>query len=181
MTQTRGFSRRAIIMHWLITISIFFLFISSWWMLSLPFPSEDFKYRVLPFQVHKNIGITILFFLAILLYLRFKFPPGTVVISHAHPWMSRLVIFYHFLLYVIILSCCVSGYMSSSYSGWNTTLWWIIELPNWGYEDEELNIFYSEIHLWTCWALLVLVAIHVSGAIYHAFRNDGIVQRMLRL
>ena len=44
------------------------------------------------------------------------------------------------------------------------------------YEDEELNILYSDIHLWTCWALLAAVAVHLSGALYHAFRNDGIAR-----
>jgi hypothetical protein len=50
-----------------------------------------------------------------------------------------------------------------------------------GWEDEELNIFYSNIHLWTCWALLALLAVHISGALYHGFRNDGVVGRMLHL
>jgi cytochrome b561 len=43
-----------------------------------------------------------------------------------------------------------------------------------------MNMFYSDIHLWTAWALLAVVAVHVTGAVYHAFRNDGIVRRMLR-
>jgi hypothetical protein len=29
--------------------------------------------------------------------------------------------------------------------------------------------------------LLAVVAVHISGALYHAFRNDGVVRRMLRL
>lgn len=179
--QRRGFTRTAIIMHCLMAVSIFFLFISSWWMLALPFPSADFKYRVFPFQMHKNLGITIVFVLAVLLYVRLRYRPTPVASLAEKPWMHRLAVFDHVLLYTLVLACCISGYMSSSYSGWNTTLWWVLELPNWGYEDEELNIFYSDIHLWTCWALLAFVSVHVGGAVYHAFRNDGVVRRMLRL
>lgn len=40
---------------------------------------------------------------------------------------------------------------------------------------------YSDIHLWTCWELLAAIALHVGGALYHGFRNDGIVRRILTL
>lgn len=179
--QRQGFSRTAVIMHWLMAVFIFFLFVSSWSMLALPFPSADFKYRVLPFQLHKNLGITIVFILAVLLYVRLKYRPAPEAYLAERPWMRRLAVVDHVLLYILILACCISGYISSSYSGWTTTLWWVVELPDWGYENEALNIFYSDIHLWTCWALLALISVHVSGAVYHAFRNDGVVRRMLRL
>jgi len=173
-----GYSRTAVIVHWLIAVSIFFLFASSWWMLALPLPSDVFTYREFPFQLHKNVGITLVVLLAILLYVRARHrpaPPGV------RPWMQRLAVVDHVVLYGLILAACVSGYMSSSYSGWGTTLWWIVELPNWGYENEELNVLFSDIHLWTCWALLAVAAVHISGAVYHAFRDDGVVRRMLRI
>ncbi len=150
-------------------------------MLALPFPSADFKYRVFPFQLHKNLGITIVFVLAILLYVRFRYRPAPQASPAEQTWLHWLAVLDHVFLYILIFTCCVSGYLSSSYSGWSTTLWWVLELPNWGYENEELNIFFSDIHLWACWALLALISVHVSGAVYHAFRNDGIVGRMLRL
>ena len=169
----------AVFLHWILAVSIFFLFLSSWWMLALPMPSETFTYRAFPFQLHKNLGITLVLVLALLLYVRFRHRPGPI--AEMRPWMRRLAVVDHVILYVLVIACCVSGYLSSSYSGWSTTLWWVVELPNWGYENEALNILYSDIHLWTCWALLAVMAVHISGALYHAFRNDGVVRRMLRL
>ncbi len=29
-------------------------------------------------------------------------------------------------------------------------------------------MFYSDVHLWTCWVLLAVVAVHISEALYHA-------------
>lgn len=174
----QSYSRTAVLMHWILAVSIFFLFASSWWMLALPLPSADFRYREFPFQLHKNIGMTLVVLLGVLLYVRFKHRPAPPA---AKPWVKRLAAIDHVALYVLIFAVCISGYMSSSYSGWGTTLWWAIDLPYWGREDEDLNIFYSDIHLWTCWALLAVIAVHLSGAVYHAFRNDGIVRRMLRL
>lgn len=178
--QRQGYSRAAVIMHWLLAVSVFFLFISSWWMLALPLPSEEYRYRKFPFQLHKDLGITLVFVLLLLLYARFLHRPAPEQSAAMKPWMHKLAIVDHIILYVTILACCISGYMSSSYSGWGTTLWWMVDLPNWGYENEDLNMFYSDIHLWTCWILLALMAAHISGALYHAFRNDG-VRRMVRL
>lgn len=178
--EARGYPSSAVAIHGLLAVSVFFLFAASWWMLALPLPSEDFRYREFPFQLHKNIGLTLVVLLGILLYVRWRRRPAPVDSTTMRPWMKRLARVDHVLLYVLILAVCVSGYMSSSYSGWGTRWWWLVDLPNWGYEHEELNIFYSDIHLWTCWALLAVIAVHIGGAVYHAFRNDGIVRRMLR-
>jgi cytochrome b561 len=171
----------AVIMHWLLAVSIFFLFVSSWWMLALPLPSKELTFRQFPFQLHKNLGVTLVVLLALMLYVRFKHRPAPENSDVMKPWMHKLAVIDHVVLYALILAVCISGYLSSSYSGWGTTLWWVLDLPDWGYEDEELNVFYSDVHLWTCWALLGVLAVHISGALYHAFRNDGVVRRMLRL
>lgn len=177
----RGYGFSAVVMHLVLAVSIFFLFVSSWWMLALPLPSDEITYREFPFQLHKNIGITLVLLLFVLLYVRLRRRPAPLPSESARPWMRRLAAADHVILYVLILAVCISGYMSSSYSGWGTTLWWLVDLPYWGYEDEPLNILYSDIHLWTCWALLAVIGVHIGGALYHAFRNDGIVRRMLRL
>jgi cytochrome b561 len=179
--QREGYSSSAVILHGVLAISIFFLFVSSWWMLALPLPSDEFTYREFPFQLHKNLGMTLVVVVLLLLYVRFRHRPAPEESGAMRPWMRKLATVDHVILYSLIFAVCVSGYLSSSYSGWGTIVWWLIELPNWGYENEELNIFYSDVHLWTCWALLAAVAVHLSGALYHAFRNDGVVRRMLRL
>lgn len=173
-----AYAKPAVIIHWVLAVSIFFLFISSWWMLALPLPSENFTYRVLPFQLHKNVGMTLFILLGMLFYIRLRHRPGPDVTMNNKPMQRRLAIADHVLLYGLIAACCISGYMSSSYSGWDTSLWWLVDLPAWGYENDGLNILYSDIHLWTCWALLAVLAIHISAALYHGFRSDGALKRM---
>lgn len=179
--KDRGYSTSAVIIHWLLALSIFFLFISSWWMLALPLPSKELTFRQFPFQLHKNVGITIVLLLAFMLYVRFKHRPAALSHEMMSPWMKTMAILDHIVLYALIFACSLSGYFSSSYSGWGTTFWWLIELPYWGREDEELNMMWSDVHLWTSWGLLAILSVHVAGALYHAFRNDGIVRRMLKL
>lgn len=175
--HTEGFSRGAVVMHWLIAVLILFLFGQSWWMMALPFGT----FRQFPFQLHKNVGLTLVIVLALLLYLRFQRRPVSHI-SEVYPrWMHRLAIVDHALLYVLVFAVCASGYLSSSFSGWGTTWWWVIDLPNWGWEDERLNQLFSDVHLWTCWVLLAVIAGHISAALFHAFRRDGIARRMMHL
>ena len=168
-----------ILMHWLTAASVFFLFVSSWWMLALPLPSENFTYRQLPFQLHKNIGITVLVMVVAMIAMRIaakRRQPKTFKSR-----LERLADLDHLLTYFLIVACCLSGYLSSSYSGWDTTLWWLVDLPAWSEENDDLNILFSDIHLWTSWALLAAVALHIGAALYHAFSNDEEIDKMFRL
>lgn len=178
--QRQGYSRTAVILHWILAVSIFFLFISSWWMMGLPLPSEELRFREFPFQLHKNIGITLVLLLFILLYVRLKHRPAPVNDTSMKPWMHKLALADHVLLYVIILATCATGYLSSAHTRWDTVYWWLIKFPRIAEANEEMNEFWGELHLWTAWILLAFVAVHISGAVYHAFLNDGIVRRMLR-
>ncbi len=173
----KQFTRSAIILHWIIAVSTIFLFVSSWWMLALPYN----EFRVFPFQLHKNVGLTLALLLSLLLYVRLQHKPDPIQSPAYTQWMHKLASFTHIALYVLIFVGCISGFMSSSFSGWGTTIWWAIELSEWGWEDRELNELFSTVHLWTCWALLAVIILHVAGAVYHAFRRDGVVDRMLHL
>jgi len=171
--------KTTIALHWILAASVFFLFVSSWWMLALPLPSDDFTYRVIPFQLHKNIGLSILIFIVVML--------GTRILvryrreKEEKQWKQSLTDFDHLLIYFLVFACCVSGYISSSYSGWGTEFWWLVQLPAWADENDDLNILFSDIHKWACWTLLALIALHISAALQHAIKNDGIINKMFRV
>lgn len=173
------YGRFEVVAHWFLAISVFFLFVSSWWMLALPLPSDEFRYREFPFQLHKNLGITIALLLIVMGLIRITRKQSLTAAEAGSRQMQRLRIIGHVGLYVLVFAVCITGYMSSSYSGWGTTFWWLIDFPYWGYEDEELNQLYSDVHLWTCWALLIAMAAHIGAALLHAVRNDGVLRRML--
>jgi len=156
----------------LIAVGALFLLISSWWMMALPLPSDTFTYRVFPFQLHKNVGLTLFVFTVALLYLRVRHLSG---IGRGQARRGAQ----HLLLYGLVFACCLSGYLSSAYSGWATRVWWLFSLPNWGGDNDELNILFSDIHNWTFYGLLAVIAVHIGVAMLSAFRNEGVIRRML--
>lgn len=164
----------ATLLHMLISVGALFLLISSWWMMALPLPSKVFTYRVLPFQLHKNVGMTLFVFTVALLYVRVRHLSG---IGLGRGQARRGV--QHLLLYGLVFACCLSGYLSSVYSGWATRVWWLFDLPNWGGDNDELNIVFSDIHNWTFYGLIGVMAVHVGVAMWSAFKNEGIIRRML--
>ena len=168
-----------VVLHWLTAAAVFFLFVSSWWMLALPLPSESFTYRELPFQLHKNIGITVLILVIVMITMRIKSKMNKPQLARTR--LEKLADLDHVLTYFLITACCLSGYLSSSFSGWETTWWWLVNFPTWSEEDEVLNILFSDIHMWTCWALLAVIALHIGAALYHTFRNDEAIIKMFRL
>ena len=178
MEQER-LSKITVMLHWVLASSVFFLFASSWWMLSLPLPSAEFTYRVLPFQLHKNIGITLLLIAVTMAAIRIA--KG----SNGHPKnpdrLQKLAALDHLIMYLLLAACCLSGYLSSSYSGWETSFWWILNLPAWAEENDDLNILFSDLHLWSCWALLAVLTLHIGAAIYHGIADDGLINKMFRL
>ncbi|MFA9461063.1 cytochrome b [Thiohalorhabdus methylotrophus] len=175
MAEKRGYSALTAALHLVMAVGIFYLFALSWWMLALPWGDA----RPFPYQMHKNVGLTVILLVVIILFDRFRRRPGPLPRSMSG-WMRKLAIVDHAALYFLILLACLSGYLSSAYSGWGITFWWTVDLPNWGEENEPLNQFFSDIHIWACWALFAVLATHIGGALYHAFRNDGVVRRMLR-
>ena len=88
-------------MHWLVAIGVIFLFVSSWWMLSLPLPSEDFTYRQLPFQMHKNVGITIMVMVVAMVALRIVKKRKQLQIKKSR--LERLASLDHLLTYFHLL------------------------------------------------------------------------------
>ena len=177
--ERENLPRLVVLLHWLLAASVFFLFVSSWWMLSLPLPSAEFTYRELPFQLHKNIGITL--FIAVITMASMRVRALLREASSPQDWLQRLAVVDHILLYILLTICCLSGYMSSSYSGWSTTLWWLVDIPSMTAENDDLNVLFSDVHLWSCWALLGLLLLHIGGAIYHGIGNDGAIDKMFRL
>ena len=162
----------AIVIHWLSAVLIFAMFAIGWYMVDLPRGAE----RSASFALHKSIGLTI-FLLALFRGIwRYFHPPPAY--RQMPKWRITAARTGHLLFYVLLVVQPLSGYLSSSFSGYKTKLFGI-PLPHWGWRDVPLNEFFTEIHVLSSVLFLILIGVHLAGAVSHAFsRGDGVLQRI---
>ncbi|MGE0385899.1 MAG: cytochrome b [Gammaproteobacteria bacterium] len=163
-----------ILVHWLTVLLIAALFAIGWSMVDLPRGPE----RHAAFSLHKSLGLTAALLLALRVALRMRLGapplPGTIP-----AWKRRAAQATHGTLYALLAVQPLSGYLSSSFSGYSTR-WFGIPLPQWGREDHALNQFFTDIHVGASVALCVCIVIHVGGALTHVLSpGDGTFSRML--
>lgn len=142
-------------------------------------------YRLSPtkldlFVWHKSIGILLLVLVLLrivwrLLHRRPALPAdmnGSVrTLAHAS----------HLLLYTLMLTLPISGWIIQSGANIPFRIFWLIPLPNLPGVDKALRETASFIHEWAGWLLLLMVILHVSAALLHHFHHrNHVLKRMLK-
>lgn len=175
MTENTRYDNVAIFLHWTIMLLILSLFGIGWYMVDTP---DGSLIRTKLFALHKSIGLTV----ALLIICRIAWRithvspllPDTV-----QPWQKKLASLTHFLLYCLMVVQPLSGYLSSSFSGYKTRIWGV-PLPQWGWKEPVLNQLFTDIHVVSSVSLLCLIILHVCGAFSHLFsRHGNVLPRML--
>lgn len=169
------YSMPAIIFHWLMVLLIFTLFALGWYMVDLPKGSPE---RSWFFALHKSIGLTTALIALLRLLWRLGHKPPKWPESLLH-WQRKLADITHNLLYLLIFLQPVSGYISSSFSGYKTKVWGL-PLPHWGWENPVLNELFTAFHAACSVLLLCLIILHVLAAIASLFAaHESVLKRML--
>ncbi|MGH8570801.1 MAG: cytochrome b [Gammaproteobacteria bacterium] len=164
----------AVLMHWAVAMLVFFQLGLGWYMEGLPKGPDRSAY----FALHKSIGLTIFSLAALRLVWRATHPPPPLPASLPR-WQNVLARCNHKLLYVLMFLQPVSGYLSSSFSGY-TTSFFGFPLPHWGWKEPFLNELFSDIHEVSAITLAALVGVHALAAVAHAVRpGDHLFRRML--
>ena len=172
--STEKYSNLAIFLHWFMALLIFTMFGLGWYMVDLPKGSPE---RTWFFALHKSIGLTLA--LSVLIRLGWRMIEKPPVLPDFIPvWKSRLATMTHHLLYFLMFLQPVSGYISSSFSGYKTKFWGF-PLPHWGWKDVLLNELFTDIHVGSSIALLFFICLHLAGAIAHMIESQSsIIKRM---
>lgn len=145
----------------------------GWYMADLPTGRE----RSTLIRLHKTIGISVFLLMLARVWWRAKYPPPPLVSGPG--WQIRIANLNHSFLYVFLFIQPVSGYLSSSFSGYGTR-YLGIDLPQWGWEDELLNTIFNTIHAYSGKVLAGLIALHILGAMTHLIiYRDPVVGRMI--
>lgn len=176
-SHSARYSRGAVVLHWIVAVLIVLNFV-------LAFMAED-KPREQALAImgnHKAVGILILLFtiLRIVWRLTHRPPPPLPDLKAWELALSRVA---HVLLYVFMLAVPLGGW--ATHSAWSggqpVSLFGIVNWPGLPFAaSKPLGETFGEMHELGAFAMLVLIALHIAGALKHRFvdRNPDTLRRM---
>ncbi len=181
--MTNRYTKVAIILHWLIAIAIFCMFALGWWMHELPKEapkqmafdlfdwgiytwqlSEEASPRTFYFNLHKSVGVTLFALILFRVFWRFTHTPPAMLTSYK-AWERKLATAAHHILYLLMVAMPVSGILMAINSKWGI-LWFGMDLIG-GNDNKPMRDFYKEMHEFIGTLLLVLILLHIVGALKH--------------
>ncbi|KZN57116.1 hypothetical protein N474_08920 [Pseudoalteromonas luteoviolacea CPMOR-2] len=173
----KSFGVVTILIHWVMAISIFFMFGLGLYMVELTYYDPWYRGSL---DLHKSIGMLLIAFLVIrLIWRQINVKPNDLPGSKLEQTAARIG---HFVLYALMLLIMVSGYLISTADGRPIAVFELVNVPAlpWSFDNQEDIV--GEIHFWLAWALMVSVAGHIGAALKHQFINkDGGLVRMLKV
>jgi len=176
MEDLQRYNLVSIVLHWLMAVLILAMFGLGWYMSDLP----DSPLKHILFTLHKSTGLSI--FLILLFRIYWRLTHGKPPLPGTMPsWQRQLAGAVQFMLYAMLVVQPLTGYLSTSFSGYKTNFWGI-PLPSWGWKAPALNQFFTDLHGISAATLFTLVVLHVCGALAHLVTGHvNVLPRMLPL
>ena len=174
MQRSDGYGRIAVWLHWVIAVAILAQVALGWWMQEIPKGPDGA--RAWWFNLHKFIALTLA--ALVLIRLEWRVRNGAPALPHfVAPWQRSAAAASHAGLYACMVVLPVSGYLGSSFSGYAVKFFGLA-LPQWSPAWPAAKDLMSAVHQSAAWLLIALVGMHVTAALVHAVRRDGILRRM---
>lgn len=169
----------SILLHWIMAIGLIGLIAVGIYMEGLPFSPSKLKL----YNWHKWVGVIALALVVLRLLWRFIRPAPALpaqMLSTMPRWQQWAHTFTHVGLYALMFAVPLLGMAYSSAAGYPVVLFGLWPLPSLVAADAQLAQTLKGAHALAAWAMLVLVVLHVAGALKHQLIDrDGLMQRML--
>jgi len=170
-----GYPSTSKLLHWLVAVCVLTTAPVAIAMVRVDKgPTQDWLYNF-----HKSLGVLILVLMILRLINRIVAgaPPPEPDIER---WQKALSSAVHGLLYVLLLAMPVVGYIANSAYGAPTPFFGLFTLPKLVADNKELATTLFVLHRWTGFLVILLVAMHIGGALFHYLvRRDRVLHRML--
>lgn len=174
MTKALQYGTTAKVFHWLTVALMLTQYLIGWFM-------PDIRRDMKPGDAmtwHISIGIVILTVIVLRFLWRLTHPVAQE--SSLPAWQRVTSEGVHWLLYALVFVTTLTGWIFASYRGWSISLFFAIPLPMLTEEGSVAGRAIGRLHETLEWALLIVIAVHVSAALLHAFHyRDRVLQRML--
>jgi len=180
----RRYSYGAMLLHWLMALGIFSLFIIGPVMTRLPISEASMMFSL--YQLHKSVGITILI-LAMLRVFWWAYrrpPPAASFLTTQERRLSKSL---HLLLYGMMFAVPLLGWALVSTSPLNIPTYLFGEIP-WPHlpwfqtmdDRASTDVLLKTLHKAAAYLMLFMLVLHIAAALRHQFiLRDGLIFRML--
>jgi cytochrome b561 len=196
MKQTPSrYTKTAIVLHWLIAIFIALMFVLGWYMAELPKEApkqlaydlfdlgvytwqlaEEASPRTFYFNLHKSLGLTVLALIFLRILWRITHTPPAALSSYK-AIEKKVATATHHSLYLLMLAVPVTGLIMAINSKYGVK-WFGIDVIA-GLDNKPVRDFFECTHEFVGIVLLVLIGIHLLGALKHKFIDkDDTMSRM---
>jgi cytochrome b561 len=196
MKQTPSrYTKTAIVLHWLIAIFIALMFVLGWYMAELPKEApkqlaydlfdlgvytwqlaEEASPRTFYFNLHKSLGLTVLALIFLRVLWRITHTPPAALSSYK-AIEKKVATATHHSLYLLMLAVPVTGLIMAINSKYGVK-WFGIDVIA-GLDNKPVRDFFECTHEFVGIVLLVLIGIHLLGALKHKFIDkDDTMSRM---
>jgi cytochrome b561 len=129
------------------------------------------------FITHESLGLTVLALTVLRLLWRLAHrPPPLPTLG---PLARRASAGVHALLYLLLLVMPATGYLFVAFSGIGLHYFGLIEVPALVAKAKPRADVALLVHASLQWAIYALVALHVAAALYHQWRGEPVLARML--
>jgi cytochrome b561 len=166
-------------LHWLLALMILSLIAVGAYMTDL---DKQDAMRGQIYALHKAFGVTVLGLVLLrVLWIKLSRPPELpVALRNWEKILSRTV---KVLLYILMLSTPVIGYLMSNAADKPISFFGLAHLPAIVAPDKDLAETLGEAHELLAFTMLTLVGLHVAGALKHRFvdrtPDTDVLKRML--
>ncbi len=196
MKQTPSrYTKTAIVLHWLIAIFIALMFVLGWFMAELPKEApkqlaydlfdlgvytwqlaEEASPRTFYFNLHKSLGLTVLALIVLRILWRITHTPPAALSSYK-AIEKKVATATHHSLYLLMLAVPVTGLIMAMNSKYGVK-WFGMDVIA-GLDNKPMREFFECTHEFVGIVLLVLIGIHLLGALKHKFIDkDDTMSRM---
>jgi cytochrome b561 len=195
MQNNTRYTKTAVLLHWLIAICIFGMFALGWYMSDLPKEapkqmaydlfdwgiytwqlSEEVSPRTFYFNLHKSLGVTIFALIIIRILWKVSHKPPAMLASYK-AWERKLATGAHHLLYLLMVALPLSGIIMATYSKYGIK-WFGLEFIK-GLDNTPMRELFKEMHEIVGVIILVVIIVHILGALKHKFIDkDETLKRM---
>jgi cytochrome b561 len=195
LSKTTRYTNMAIFLHWLIGLSIIFMFLLGWFMEGLPKEApksatydlfnlglytwelaSETSPRSFYFNLHKSIGLTLFALILFRVFWRFTHKPPALLPT-MKSWEKKLASGAHHGLYLLMILTPLAGIIMSVASKYGIKWFGIEVIP--GLDFPSIRELFIEFHEIFGLLIVFILIFHIAGALKHTIVDkDGTLRRM---